>query len=94
MAPRTQKWDAVRAFWYPVALIVGLLLGFAFTEVLPMMIFGEGAVTTDLGIAFALAVAAILPAMFVGGVILRSWRGAAIGLSSLGQSRLRSSCWT
>jgi hypothetical protein len=66
------------ALRYLVALSVGIILGFAFTEMLPLMVFGEGAVTTDLGIAFALAVAAIFPAMFVGWVILKSWRGAVI----------------
>lgn len=62
--------NAVRYF---TAIAGGLVLSFLFTGAIPLLVLGEGAIETDLGTAVILAFAALLPALVVGWVILRSW---------------------
>jgi hypothetical protein len=61
-----------------VAIGGGVVLGYVFTELLPLAIFGEGSINSELGVASILAVASLFPGLFVGGVILKSWRGAGL----------------
>ncbi|MGD2061363.1 MAG: hypothetical protein PVF87_10890 [Acidimicrobiia bacterium] len=63
---------------YVVAIGGGVVLGYVFTELRPLAIFGEGSTNSELGVASILAVASLFPGLFVGGVILKSWRGAGL----------------
>lgn len=56
---------------YLIALVAGLVLSFIFTEAIPFLALGEGAIETDFGTAVILAVAGLLPALAVGWIVLR-----------------------
>lgn len=58
---------------YALAVFGGVASSFVFTEVIPLIFLGEGAVEGRLATAAVLGVAVLVPGLLVGWVILRRW---------------------